>query len=114
MKSAAPIVSLTLAITLALTAPFLEQDLLEQIQKHIENDKEAIEARVTNQQAKARERIDLYKPKDLTAYLPRATENRTFEPDMSYIVPEDIKDARGVVIYPSSLVGRFWGDTAGY
>jgi conjugal transfer pilus assembly protein TraW len=82
------------------TYPFAEQDLLDQIQKHIEANKEAIEARLKTLQGQAREKIKDYKPKDITAPLPRATADRTFEPDMSYVVQQDIKDARGVVIYP--------------
>jgi conjugal transfer pilus assembly protein TraW len=82
------------------TYPFAEQDLFEAIQKHIEINKEQIEARLKSEQAKAREKINSYKPKDLTSYLPRAKEHRTFYPDLTYAVPEDIKDARGIVIYP--------------
>jgi hypothetical protein len=51
------------SITIGETYPFAEQDLLEQIQKHIETNKKAIEARLKTKQSQAREQITYINPK---------------------------------------------------
>jgi conjugal transfer pilus assembly protein TraW len=85
--------------TIGETYDFVERDLLEMIYAHIENNKEDIEKRFKDHQENAKERIKNYEPKKVI-YLPRATENKIFSPDMTYIVPDDVIDAEGKIIYP--------------
>ena len=51
---------------------------------------------------KQRQESAHYQPKDLQK-LPRATEDRTFDVDMTYTLPHAIRDASGRILYPAGF-----------
>ncbi len=88
----------TITIKDGKTYDFAEKDMVEEIGEHIVKNKDKIEAKINQAKLEAKEKIANYKPK-MTKLLP-AKKNKTFYPDISYTVPEDIKGADGRVMYP--------------
>ncbi|AII15600.1 conjugal transfer protein TraW (plasmid) [Campylobacter iguaniorum] len=80
------------------THEFAEKDMLEAIQQHLTDNKEKIEKRFEEEKIKAKEKIKQYQPDGLIALEPALKDN-VFEPDMSYTLDRDIKDAEGNIIY---------------
>lgn len=70
----------------------VEPDALEEIQKRVQ----AIHWETV---LSTKTDISTYRPKDLRV-LPTATMDRAFSVDLTYVVPEDIRDQYGQVVYP--------------
>lgn len=80
------------------TYDFAEQDMIEAIQEHIENNGDKIQKRYEEMKVKAQDSINNMTPK-LNNKLTFATENKVFYANTTYTNPTDIKDANGKIIY---------------
>lgn len=76
------------------TYDFAEKDMVEEIQKIIVKDKDKINTKLKQEKDKALK----WKPQQ--EKLTVAAKNRVFYPDMTYVVPDDIKDTNGRIMYP--------------
>ena len=79
------------------TYDFAEKNALEDIQEHIQKNKDNIEKKIEQLNIEQKQKFREWKPeqKKLTA----AKKDKTFYPDITYIVPQDIKDSKGRVMY---------------
>jgi len=79
------------------TYDFAEKNALTDIQEHIKKNDKNIEAKIAKKQLEQKSKAREWKPelRKLTA----AKKHKVFYPDMTYTVPEDIKDARGQIMY---------------
>lgn len=79
------------------TYDFAEKNAIADIQEHIKKNEKNIEAKIAKTKIEQKSKAREWKPEQrkLTA----ATKNKVFYPDMTYTVPEDIKDAKGRVMY---------------
>lgn len=84
------------------TFDFAENDMIEDIQNQIKNNKPQIEAKIEEYKKTAKEKANSYKPADLKILTP-AIKNNTFYPDMTYTNPNDIYDNNGNIIYPKGF-----------
>lgn len=76
------------------TYSFAEKDMVEEIHEIIEKDKDKINAKLKLEKDKALR----WKPQQ--EKLTIAVKNRVFYPDITYVVPDDIKDVNGRIMYP--------------
>ncbi len=76
-----------------------EDNVIKLFKEHVANNKGSIEKRVEQEKVKMKERVENYKPKNLSVNLPTAQKDKTFYPDMEYVLKEDIKDSYGKVLY---------------
>lgn len=79
------------------TYEFAEKNAIEDIQEHIKKNESKIEQKIKQLNIEQKNKIRDWKPeqKKLTA----STKDKTFYPDITYIVPQDIKDSQGRVMY---------------
>lgn len=79
------------------TYDFAEKNAITDIQDHIKKNEKNIEAKIAKKQLEQKSKARDWKPEQrkLTA----ATKHKVFYPDMTYTVPEDIKDATGRTMY---------------
>lgn len=79
------------------TYNFAEKNAIEDIQEHIKKNESKIEQKIKQLNIEQKNKIRDWKPeqKKITA----ATKDKTFYPDITYIVPQDIKDSQGRVMY---------------
>jgi len=84
------------------TFEFAENDMLEDIQKTIEEKRPELEKKLTELKEGSKEKITNFKPKDMIAMTPAIKDN-IFYPDMRYTNPENIYDNDGKVIYPKGF-----------
>ncbi|OGH01695.1 MAG: hypothetical protein A2600_09870 [Candidatus Lambdaproteobacteria bacterium RIFOXYD1_FULL_56_27] len=84
--------------TVGKTYPIIEQDMIERIHEEVEKGtwKKDLEPK------KLRKKLEELKPLDW-ARLPRATEDRTFTPDLTWELDFEITDAQGKVLYPKGF-----------
>jgi conjugal transfer pilus assembly protein TraW len=75
-----------------------EKDLLEVIQHRL-SEVDLLKLQ-ENIQAALREEVKTFRLKDAVSGLPPATKGRQYRVDLTYTVPQDIKDLHGNVIYP--------------
>ena len=76
---------------------FAEKNAIEDIQQHVKKNDKTIEAKIAKMGIEQKNKAREWKPEQrkLTA----ATKNKVFYPDITYTVPEDIKDAMGRIMY---------------
>jgi conjugal transfer pilus assembly protein TraW len=84
------------------TFDFAENDMIEDIQNQIKNNKPQIEAKIEEYKKTAKDKANNYKPADLKKLTP-AIKNNTFYPDITYTNPKDIYDNKGDIIYPKGF-----------
>lgn len=84
------------------TYEFAENDMLEDIQAHIQNNRPEIEKKLEKMKRENKSKIQNFQPQGLIP-LPGATKNNTFYPDMSYTNPDNIYDNEGKLIYPKGF-----------
>lgn len=79
------------------TYDFAEKNAIADIQEHIKKNEKNIEAKISKTKIEQKSKARDWKPEQrkVTA----ATKNKVFYPDMTYTVPEDIKDATGRIMY---------------
>jgi conjugal transfer pilus assembly protein TraW len=79
------------------TCDFAEKNAIADIQEHIKKNEKNIEAKIAKTKIEQKSKARDWKPEQrkVTA----ATKNKVFYPDMTYTVPEDIKDATGRIMY---------------
>lgn len=79
------------------TYDFAEKNALADIQEHIKKNEKNIEAKIAKIEIEQKSKARDWKPEQrkVTA----ATKNKVFYPDVTYTVPEDIKDATGRIMY---------------
>lgn len=84
------------------TYDFAEKNAIEDIQEHIEKNKNNIEQKIEQLNIEQKQKSKEWKPeqKKLTA----ATKDKIFYPDITYIVPQDIKDSQGRVMYAKGFM----------
>lgn len=80
------------------TYDFAEQDMLEAIQEHIINNKEKIEQKYEDMKQQTQDKVNNMTPVLIVKPF-HARENRVFYPNTEYVNPNDIKDAKGGIIY---------------
>lgn len=109
------ILSITLSLTLlnasnievlknGSTYKINESNIIQLFKDHVEANKESIQKRVDEEREKMKEKIENYKPKELTINLPTSSKEKVFYPDIEYKLKEDIKDSYGKVLYPKGFV----------
>ncbi|MDD3834814.1 MAG: chromosome segregation protein ParM [Sulfurimonas sp.] len=76
---------------------FAEKNAIADIQEHIKKNEVNIEANIAKSKIEQEKKARVWKPEQRT--LTVATKNKVFYPDMTYTVPEDIKDATGRIMY---------------
>lgn len=81
-----------------------ENNIIQLFKDHVAANKESIEKRVQEEREKMKEKIENYKPKELTINLPTSAKEKVFYPDVEYTLKEDIKDSYGKVLYPKGFV----------
>lgn len=81
-----------------------ETNIIQLFKDHVAANKELIEKRVQEEREKMKEKIENYKPKELTINLPTSAKEKVFYPDVEYTLKEDIKDSYGKVLYPKGFV----------
>ena len=80
------------------TYPIKEKDMLEVIHNRLsEMDLQKLQEDI---QAGLREEVKTFRLRDAVSGLPPATKGRQYRVDLTYTVPQDIKDLHGNVIYP--------------
>lgn len=84
------------------TKDFAEKDMLILFKEHLVNNKDEIQKRTNLAREQMKEKAKNYKPKGLIPLKP-ALEDRTFYPDLTYTLKEDIKDQNGKIIYAKGL-----------
>ena len=81
-----------------------ESNIIQLFKEHVEANKESIQKRADEEREKMKEKIENYKPKELTINLPKSTKEKVFYPDVEYTLKEDIVDSYGKVLYPKGFV----------
>ena len=81
-----------------------ESNIIQLFKEHVEANKESIQKRVQEEREKMKNRIEDYKPKELTINLPTATKENVFYPLIDYELKDDIKDSYGKVLYKKGFV----------
>lgn len=80
------------------TYPIRERDMLEVIKERLSGvDLDTLEKET---QAALREQVKVFRLKDSVSDLPPADKERQYRVDLTYTVPQDIKDLHGNIIYP--------------
>lgn len=77
-----------------------EQNIIELIKKHVENNKDKIEAKFQKLKEEQKKKIQAYKPPDLSKTIAPAKKDAIRYPNPSYELKDDIKDANGAILYP--------------
>jgi conjugal transfer pilus assembly protein TraW len=80
--------------------PIKEENIVDLIKEHVENNKDKIQAKFDKLREEQKEKIQAYKPPDLSIELSPAREDAIRYPDPSYTLKENIMDAEGKVLYP--------------
>jgi conjugal transfer pilus assembly protein TraW len=80
------------AVVVGKTYPIAEPDALLEMEQRA--------AAVNWEEVIGEKDFSSYRPKDLH-YLPKAKKSRAFTVDLTYAVPEDIRDKAGLVAYPA-------------
>ena len=70
----------------------------------MEANKESIQKRADEEREKMKEKIENYKPKELTINLPTSSKEKVFYPLIDYELKDDIVDSYGKVLYPKGFV----------
>ncbi len=91
IAKAAPLVSLSRIENNCTTWQVVEEDITDEL-------KELALIHLPSQE-KIIKQIENYRPKDIS-HLPAATRESSFLVDMSYTLPQDIKDGKGNILYP--------------
>lgn len=79
------------------TYSFAEKNAIADIQEHIKKNEKNIEAKIAKIKIEQKSKARDWKPEQRKVIA--ATKNKVFYPDMTYTVPEDIKDATGRIMY---------------
>lgn len=79
------------------TYSFAEKNAITDIQEHIKKNEKNIEAKIAKKQLEQKSKARDWKPEQRK--LTVAKKHKVFYPDMTYTVPEDIKDATGRIMY---------------
>ena len=79
------------------TYDYVEKNAIADIQEHIKKNEKKIEAKIAKKQLEQKSKARDWKPEQRK--LSAATKHKVFYPDMTYTVPEDIKDATGRTMY---------------
>lgn len=79
------------------TYEFAEKNAIEDIQEHIQKNKDNIEKKIEQLNIEQKQKSKEWKPEQKK--LSAAVKDKTFYPDITYIVPKDIKDSHGRVMY---------------
>jgi conjugal transfer pilus assembly protein TraW len=77
-----------------------EINIVELIQKHIEDNKDMIQEKLDKVKIEMKKKIENYKPRDLTKNILPATKDAIRYPDPSYTTQFDVKDNNGKILYP--------------
>ena len=76
-----------------------ELNVIQLFKDHVANNKEYLQKKLEAERDKLQEKMENYKPKELTINLPTSTHGMIFYPDPEYTLKDDIKDSYGNVIY---------------
>ncbi len=68
-----------------------ESNIIQLFKEHVEANKESIQKRVQEEREKMKNRIEDYKPKELTINLPTATKENVFYPLIDYELKKNKK-----------------------
>ena len=81
-----------------------ESNIIQLFKEHVEANKESIQKRADEEREKMKEKIENYKPKELTINLPTSSKEKVFYPLIDYELKDDIVDSYGKVLYPKGFV----------
>ncbi|MFA6137432.1 MAG: chromosome segregation protein ParM [Sulfurimonas sp.] len=84
------------------TYEFAEKNAIEDIQQHIEKNKNKISLKIESTKVEQQNKFKNWKPEQ--KQLEVATRFKVFYPDMTYIVPEDIKGSDGRIMYAKGFI----------
>ena len=76
---------------------FAEKNAIDDIQEYIAKNKNKIDAKIQKSKIEQQDNTKAWKPEQ--EQLKVANKNRVFYPDLTYTVPEDIRDASGRLMY---------------
>lgn len=76
-----------------------ETNIIQLFKEHVANNKEYLQKKLEAEREKMQEKMENYKPKELTINLPTSSKEKVFYPEPEYTLKDDIKDSYGNVIY---------------
>ncbi len=79
------------------TYPFAEKNAIDEIQNHIEENKEKLTKKIEAIKSEQKQKSKEWKPEQKK--LSSAKRNKIFYPDMTYTLKDDIRDGNGKIIY---------------
>lgn len=79
------------------TCSFAEKNAITDIQEHFKKNEKNIEAKIAKKQLEQKSKARDWKPEQRK--LTVAKKHKVFYPDITYMVPEDIKDGAGRIMY---------------
>lgn len=81
-----------------------ELNVIQLFKEHVANNKEYLQKKLEAERDKLKEKMENYKPKELTINLPTSSKEKVFYPDPEYTLKDDIKDSEGNIIYKKGFV----------
>lgn len=81
-----------------------ELNVIQLFKDHVANNKEYLQKKLEEERDKLKEKMENYKPKELTINLPTSSKEKVFYPDPEYTLKDDIKDSEGNIIYKKGFV----------
>lgn len=81
-----------------------ETNIIQLFKEHVANNKEYLQKKLEAEREKMQEKMENYKPKELTINLPTSSKEKVFYPDPEYTLKDDIKDSEGNIIYKKGFV----------
>ena len=81
-----------------------ELNVIQLFKEHVANNKEYLQKKLEAERDKLQEKMENYKPKELTINLPTSSKEKVFYPDPEYTQKDDIKDSEGNIIYKKGFV----------